>query len=99
VATVATSDADKAVVQDDAINIAVNDLPHIGSEAILLGKALTIPDPGFQIGLQRTGNTVIAPQIKNILSPEFAPAPSELSAAAGVGSTGPPVRGGAIPAD
>ncbi len=43
VATIVTPDTCKAVMQDTAIKVAINHLPHIGSEkAILLGKAFII---------------------------------------------------------
>ena len=42
-AAVSTSNACKAVVQDAAIEVTANDLPHIGPEkAILPGKALIV---------------------------------------------------------
>jgi len=41
--TVLTFDTGKAVVQDAAIKIAVNDLPHVGpKKAILFGKAIIV---------------------------------------------------------
>ena len=48
-ATIATPDTCKAIVQDAAIKIAINDLSHIGpKKAILLCKALIPAAAGFQ---------------------------------------------------